>query len=117
MRLALAPVARNAGPIVDERELLPDEPVEQRRFTDIGAADDRDDGEVCHRRLLTMLPICATRGEAGLMRYVATMPLYPNRSCRAKSRHRVAPAAGPSTALGTNGFQEDRTNTGVNGKP
>ena len=40
LRLPLAPVARDARAVVDERELLADEPVEQRRFADIGPADD-----------------------------------------------------------------------------
>ena len=39
-RLALAAVARHAGLVIDQRELLPDQPVEQRRFADIGPADD-----------------------------------------------------------------------------
>ena len=41
---ALAPVAGHAGPVVDQREALADEAVEQRRFADIGAADDGDGG-------------------------------------------------------------------------
>ena len=41
-RLALAPVARHAGLIVDQRQLLADQPVEQRRLADVGPADDRD---------------------------------------------------------------------------
>ena len=36
--IALTPVARDAGPVIDQRNLLADEPVDQRRFTDIGAA-------------------------------------------------------------------------------
>ena len=44
-RLALAPVAGHAGPVVDQRQLLADQPVEQRRFADIGTADDRDGGK------------------------------------------------------------------------
>ena len=39
-RLALAAVAGDAGFVVDQRELLPDQPVEQRRLSDIGPADD-----------------------------------------------------------------------------
>ena len=38
--LALAAVAGDAGLVIDQRELLPDQPVEQRRFSDIGPADD-----------------------------------------------------------------------------
>ena len=38
-RRALAPVARDAGLVVDQRELLPDQTIEQRRFADIGPAD------------------------------------------------------------------------------
>ena len=41
-RLALAAVAGDAGLVIDQRELLPDQPVEQRRFADIGPADDGD---------------------------------------------------------------------------
>src|SRR3982074_882015 len=39
-RLTSAAIARNTGLVVDQRELLPDQPVEQRRFSDIGPADD-----------------------------------------------------------------------------
>ena len=42
MRLALAAIAGDAGLIVDKRELAADEPVEQRRLADVGAADDGD---------------------------------------------------------------------------
>ncbi len=38
--LALAAVAGDAGLVIDQRELLPDQPVEQRRLSDIGPADD-----------------------------------------------------------------------------
>ena len=41
-RLALAPVARHPGLIVDQGELPPDQPVEQGRLADIRPADDRD---------------------------------------------------------------------------
>jgi hypothetical protein len=41
-RVALAPVAGHARPIVDKRQALTDKPIEQRRFSDIGAADDGD---------------------------------------------------------------------------
>ena len=39
-RLAFAPVARDAGHVIDQRELPPDQPVEQGRFADIRPADD-----------------------------------------------------------------------------
>ena len=39
-RIALAAVAGDAGLVIDQRELLPDQPVEQRRLSDIGPADD-----------------------------------------------------------------------------
>ena len=39
-RLAFAAVARHAGLVVDQRELLADEPVEQRRLADVRPADD-----------------------------------------------------------------------------
>ena len=53
-RLALAPVARDAGLVVDQRELAADEPVEQRRLADVGPADDGDFGAqtCCGRRRL-----------------------------------------------------------------
>ena len=49
--LALAAVAGDAGLVIDQRELLSDQPVEQRRFSDIGPADNgnREGG---HRRSL-----------------------------------------------------------------
>ena len=37
--LALAAVAGDAGQVIDKRELLPDQAVEQRRLADIGPAD------------------------------------------------------------------------------
>ena len=40
-RPALAPVTRDAGQIVDKRQLLADQTVEQRRLADIRPADDR----------------------------------------------------------------------------
>ena len=40
--LALAAVAGDAGLVVDQRELPADQPVEQRRFADIGPADNSD---------------------------------------------------------------------------
>ena len=39
---ALAAVAGDAGLVVDQRKLLPDQPVEQRRLADIRPADDGD---------------------------------------------------------------------------
>jgi hypothetical protein len=38
-RFAFAAVARDAGFVIHQRKLLPDQPVEQRRFSDIGPAD------------------------------------------------------------------------------
>ena len=49
VRLALAPVARHAGPVVDQREALADETVEQGRFADVGTADDGDGREEAWR--------------------------------------------------------------------
>ena len=46
--IALAAITGHAGPIVDQRELLADEAVEQRRLADIGTADDSDGGETRH---------------------------------------------------------------------
>src|SRR5205823_9243945 len=40
--VALAAVAGDAGFVIDQHKLLPDQPVEQRRFSDIGPADDGD---------------------------------------------------------------------------
>ena len=39
---AFAPVARHSRPVVDQRQALADQPVEQGRFADVGAADDGD---------------------------------------------------------------------------
>ena len=47
--LALAAVAGDAGLVIDQRELLSDQPVEQRRFSDIGPADNGN-GEGGHQR-------------------------------------------------------------------
>ena len=55
-RLALAPVAGHARPVVDQRQLLADQPVEQGRLADIGPADDRDGGQAC-----AMRPRCPAR--------------------------------------------------------
>src|SRR5690606_2283975 len=46
VRIAEAAVARDAGLVVDQRELLADEPVEQRRLADVGTADDDDLGQL-----------------------------------------------------------------------
>jgi hypothetical protein len=40
--MTFAPVARHAGPVVDQREALADQPVEQRRVADIRPSDDRE---------------------------------------------------------------------------
>ena len=37
-------VAGDAGPVLDDRRLLADDPVEQRALADVGPADDGDDG-------------------------------------------------------------------------
>src|SRR5690349_21805161 len=41
-RVAHPPVARHPGLVVDQRQLLADQPVEQRRLADVGPADDDD---------------------------------------------------------------------------
>ena len=46
--VALAPVARDTRTIVDQRDALADEAVEQCRLADIGAADDRDGRLLLH---------------------------------------------------------------------
>ena len=56
MRVALPPVAGHAGPVIDQRQLLADETVEQGRFTDIGSADDRDDRQR-HRGAIGLKPL------------------------------------------------------------
>jgi hypothetical protein len=48
LRLTLTAVARYAGPVVDQRQTPADQPVEQGRFADVGAADDGD-GRDGHR--------------------------------------------------------------------
>ena len=47
-RLAFAAVARDSGPVVDQRKLAAHQPVEQGRLADIGPADDRDGGKLGH---------------------------------------------------------------------
>jgi len=41
-RLTLAAIARDARFGIDQRQAPADQPVEQRRFADVRAADDRD---------------------------------------------------------------------------
>ena len=48
VRIALTPVTRDAGAIIDKRKLFANQPVEQRRFSDIGPSDNRDDGQRAH---------------------------------------------------------------------
>ena len=48
LRLTLAAVARDPGPVVDKRQAPADQPVEQGRFADVRAADDGD-GRDGHR--------------------------------------------------------------------
>ena len=45
LRVPFTAVARYARPVIDQRQALADEPVEQRRFPDVGPADDRDSGQ------------------------------------------------------------------------
>ena len=47
MGLAHAPVSRDAGLIVDQRQFLADESVEQGRLADVGAADNDYLGKIC----------------------------------------------------------------------
>ena len=42
MRFALTTIARHAGTVIYEGEFLAHQPVEQRRFADVGPADDGD---------------------------------------------------------------------------
>jgi hypothetical protein len=44
MTFALAPVAGHAGPVIDQREALANQAIEQRRFADVRAADNGDGG-------------------------------------------------------------------------
>ena len=46
--IPLAPVASHARAIVDQRQPLSDQTVEQRRLAHIGASDDRDDRQAGH---------------------------------------------------------------------
>ena len=43
--VAVHPVARRAGPVLDDRLAAADEAVEQRGLAHVGAADDGDDGQ------------------------------------------------------------------------
>ena len=43
--IAFAPVTRDAGSVVDQRETLAHQPVEQSGLADIGTADDGDGGQ------------------------------------------------------------------------
>ena len=61
--VAFAPVARDSGPVIDQREALADEPVEERRFADVGAADDCNGGERHGGRLVEQARHCE-RSEA-----------------------------------------------------
>ncbi len=45
--ITLAPIARHARLVVDQRHAAPNQTVEQRRFTDIGAPNDRDREILC----------------------------------------------------------------------
>jgi len=50
VRIAFTPVASHARLVIDERKALADKPVEERRFADVGTADDRNgrEGHDCH---------------------------------------------------------------------
>ena len=61
-RIAHAAVARHPGLVVDQRQLLADQPVEQRRLADVGPADDDDFG---FRRGLHERPQVAGRAALG----------------------------------------------------
>ena len=61
VRVALSPVTGDAGQVIDQRQLLADQAVEQRRFADIGSADDRDDGKLSHECLLACADAHASR--------------------------------------------------------
>ncbi len=47
-RVAHPAIARHAGPVVDQRQFLADEAIEQGRFADVGPADDGDGGQRGH---------------------------------------------------------------------
>ena len=55
VRVAHPAIASHAGAVVDQRQPLADQAVEQRRFADIGPADD-DDGGKRHRRVRRARP-------------------------------------------------------------
>ena len=80
LHVALAPVARDAGPVVDEGELAPDEPVEQGRLADVRPADDGD-GRQIH--------------DVSRMRvWSARRPVRPGRARRARNRFLTPSRAG-----------------------
>jgi hypothetical protein len=87
-RIALAPVAGHARTVVDKRQLLADEAVEQGRLADIGPADDRDGGQLGHA------PAPACSAAEGQRRPPLNLPKSARRSTalhrgghRACSRH------------------------------
>ena len=53
LALAVAAIARHAGHVLDERGPPADQPVEQRRLADVGAADERARAAACGRRRST----------------------------------------------------------------
>ena len=55
-RLALAPVAGHARPVVHQRQLLADETIEESRFADIRPPDNGDG----RRHVLSYLSYCVT---------------------------------------------------------
>jgi hypothetical protein len=46
--IALTPITRYAGAIINKRKLFANQAIEQRRFANIGPSDNRDDGELAH---------------------------------------------------------------------
>ena len=102
-RLALAAVARDARPIVDQRQPPADQPVEQRRLADIRPADDGDgeaharDPVVSHRRSgngpSCALPTIATDCGPSSPTAAAARPRLPAAPTIGR-RPRCAPASG-----------------------
>src|SRR6185436_13446188 len=59
--LAADPVARDAGLVADDRAALSEDGIEQRRFADVGAADDDDGGKGRHETSLSQAASARTR--------------------------------------------------------
>ena len=90
-RLPFAPVARDARPVIDERQPSADQPVEQGRLADIRPADDRE-GEAHDR--LRLRAACEMRAliaePSGISAGVRSK--VPAREARSSARSAARPA-------------------------